>query len=187
MSNTDWQAGRLLITDIGPQKLKVVHALRKALNLPLAGALSFVASLPVCVGEDFRLRLRPLERELQATGATVIFQPVGPVLETLRLNMPLGIGALIACVKAGQGSDLYYSLYSTHDGSIQAGDVLYVVDSDDDEAAVLTGRYREFACMGEHFQSVVELAVQQKPDASDDEIIRALNHYLEHDDFLDME
>jgi hypothetical protein len=40
----DWQAGRLLITDIGPQKLKVVHVLRKTLNLPLADALRFVAS-----------------------------------------------------------------------------------------------------------------------------------------------
>ncbi|MCL5497963.1 hypothetical protein M5Y49_04590 [Escherichia coli] len=62
-----------------------------------------------------------------------------------------------------------------------------MVASDDDEAAASTGRYRHFACMGEHFQSVVELAVEQKPNASDGEIIRALNHYLEHDDFLDME
>lgn len=183
----DWQAGRLLITDIGPQKLKVVHVLRKTLNLPLADALSFVASPPVCVGEDFRLRLRPLERELEATGATVTFAPAGPVLETLRLNMAIGIEALIACVKAGQGKTLYYDLYSTRDGAFQAGDALYVVASDDDEAAASTGRYRHFACMGEHFQSVVELAIEQKPNASDGEIIRALNHYLEHDDFLDME
>lgn len=183
----DWQAGRLLITDIGPQKLKVVHVLRKALNLPLADALSFVASPPICVGEDFRLRLRPLERELQATGARVTFVPAGPVLETLRLNMALGIDALIACVKAGQGKSLYYDVYSTHDGAFQAGDALYVVASDDAEAAAATGRYHHFACMGEHFQSVVELAIQQKPDACDSEIIRALNHYLEYDDFLDLE
>lgn len=182
----DWQAGRLLITDIGAQKLKVVQVLRKTLNLPLADALSFVTNLPVCVGEDFRLRLRSLERELQATGATLTFQTTGPALETLRLNMPIGIEALMACVKAGQGTTLYYSLYSTHDGVFQAGDELYVVDSDD-EAAASTERYPHFACMSEHFQSVIELAYQQKPHASDDEIIRALNHYLEHDDFLDME
>jgi hypothetical protein len=131
--------------------------------------------------------LRPLERELLATGATVTFVPAGPVLETLRLNMAIGIDALIACVKAGQGKSLYYDLYSTHDGAFQAGDALYVVASDDAEAAASTGRYRHFACMGEHFQSVVELAIQQKPDACDSEIIRALNHYLEYDDFLDME
>lgn len=183
----DWQAGRLLITDTGPQKLNVVHVLRKTLNLPLAGALSFVASLPVCVGEDFRLRLRALECELQAAGATVVFQPDGPALETLRLNMSLSIEALIACVKAGQGAALYYDVYSTRDGAFQAGDALYVVGSDDEEAAQSTERYRYFACMGEHFQSVVELAMQQKPHASDGEIILALNHYLEHDDFLDME
>lgn len=182
----DWQAGRLLITDIGPQKLKVVQVLRKTLNLPLADALSFVASLPICVSEDFRLRLRPLERELQATGATVKFQPAGPALETLRLNRALGLDALIACVKAGQGKTLYYDLYSTHDGLFEAGDMLYVVGSDDEEAATSSGKYPHFACMGEHFQSVVELAIQQKPHASNDEIIRALNHYLEHDDFLDL-
>ena len=101
--------------------------------------------------------------------------------------MALGIDALIACVKAGQGKSLYYDVYSTHDGAFQAGDALYVVASDDAEAAAATGRYHHFACMGEHFQSVVELAIQQKPDACDSEIIRALNHYLEYDDFLDME
>jgi hypothetical protein len=165
----------------------VVQVLRKSLNLPLADALSFVASLPICVGEDFLLRLRPLERELQGTGATVIFQPAGQALETLRLNMSLSIEALIACVKAGQGTTLYYDLYSTHDGLLQAGDALCVVGSDDEDAVTSTGDYPHFACMGEHFQSVVQLAFQQKPHASDDEIIRALNHYLEHDDFLDME
>ncbi|MGK9172986.1 SMI1/KNR4 family protein [Yokenella regensburgei] len=183
----DWQAGRLLITGTGPQKLKVVHVLRKALNLPLAGALGFVASLPVCVGEDYRLRLRPLERALQDTGATLIFEPIGPALETLRLNIALGIGALIACVKAGQGTTLDYSLYSMREGALQEGDVLFVAGGDDDEDAMPTGRYPHFACMGEHFQSVVELAIAQKPHASDAEIIRALNHYLERDDFLDME
>uniref|UniRef100_UPI00403F616F DUF7716 domain-containing protein n=1 Tax=Massilia sp. METH4 TaxID=3123041 RepID=UPI00403F616F len=41
--------------------------------------------------------------------------------------------------------------------------------------------------MREHLQDVVDLAVRQKPSASDNEIIRCLNYYVEFDDFLDLE
>ncbi|MEJ8852793.1 hypothetical protein WKW82_39815 [Variovorax rhizosphaerae] len=38
----------------------------------------------------------------------------------------------------------------------------------------------------DHFQDVVDLAFKQKPNALAHEVVRALSHYAEHDDFLDL-
>jgi hypothetical protein len=38
----------------------------------------------------------------------------------------------------------------------------------------------------EQFQDVVDLAFEQKPAASTNEVVRCLNHYAEHDCFLDL-
>jgi hypothetical protein len=39
---------------------------------------------------------------------------------------------------------------------------------------------------GEQFEDVINLALDQNPDASLEDVVRALNHYSAHDDFLDL-
>lgn len=44
----------------------------------------------------------------------------------------------------------------------------------------------QLICSGENFFNVVSLCYEQKEDATVDEIVKCLNHYLEEDDFLDL-
>lgn len=62
------------------------------------------------------------------------------------------------------------------------------VDDDDHETFPdnVTGMGYEFGYSAENFQDVVDLAVSQKPQVSDAEVIECLNYYDEHDDFLDV-
>jgi hypothetical protein len=39
---------------------------------------------------------------------------------------------------------------------------------------------------GENFQAVVDLAHKQKPNAATEEVIQCLNHYANHNNFLDL-
>nr|WP_309851634.1 MULTISPECIES: hypothetical protein [unclassified Caballeronia] len=43
-----------------------------------------------------------------------------------------------------------------------------------------------FLYLGENFQAVVDLAHKQKPNATTEEVIRCLNHYADHNNFLDL-
>lgn len=185
-----WQQGRLVITAPGPQKLKVIQLLRKTLNLPLSEVMAFVAQPPIVAGEDFHIRLRPLEEALVALGASVEFQPDGPRLKTFQLDTFFTLEQLIDCVKAGQDTDIDYDIYSASDEPFQAGEQVYIASpeagEDDPLAFKVNGITLHYAYAGDQFRSVVELAVEQKPKASAGEIIRALNHYSEYDDFLDM-
>ncbi|WES66525.1 hypothetical protein [Superficieibacter sp. HKU1] len=186
-----WQQGRLVITATGPQKLKVIHLLRKTLNLPLSEVMAFVAQLPIVAGEDFHIRLRPLEEALVALGASVEFQPDGPRLKTFQLDAFFTLEELIDCVKSRQETDTDYAIYSASEEPFQAGEQVFIAGPETGEDDPLTfqvdGVTLHYAYAGDQFRSVVELAIEQKPEASAGEIIRALNHYSEYDDFLDME
>lgn len=186
-----WQQGRLVITAPGPQKLKVIHLLRKTLNLSLSEVMAFVAQPPIVAGEDFHIRLRPLEEALIALGASVEFQPDGPRLKTFQMDAFFTMEELIDCVKAGQETDTDYDIYSASDEPFQAGEQVYIAcpetGEDDPLPFQVNGVTLHYAYAGDQFRSVVELAVEQKPEVSAGEIIRALNHYSEYDDFLDME
>lgn len=186
-----WQQGRLIIAAPGPQKLKVIHLLRKTLNLSLSEVMTFVAQPPIVAGEDFHIRLRPLEEALIALGASVEFQPDGPRLKTFQLDAFFTLEELIDCVKAGQETDIDYDIYSAGDQSFQAGEQVYIAcpetGEDDPLPFQVNGITLYYAYAGDQFRSVVELAVEQKTEVSAGEIIRALNHYSEYDDFLDME
>lgn len=187
----DWQRGKLIVTEVGGQKLKVAHLLRKTLNLSLSEVMAFIAQPPIIAGEDFHIRLRPLEASLSALGASVAFQPEGPQLETFRLNAFFTVEALIECVKAGQETGIYYDIYSASGEAFHAGEQVYIVDPETGEgdplAFQVNGVTLHYAYAGDQFRSVVELAVEQKPAVSAEDIIRALNHYSDYDDFLDME
>ena len=61
---------------------------------------------------------------------------------------------------------------------------------DDDGNDVLPEAARlqnvEYGYHPEQFQDVGDLAFEQKPEASTEEIVRCLNHYAERDCFLDL-
>ncbi|AZC20262.1 hypothetical protein [Pseudomonas sp. CMR5c] len=72
-----YQRGQLLVTHIGPQKIKVVKICRAALDVPLAQALALAQQDEILVGSGLRIRLLALQEQLQAAGATVEFRPDG--------------------------------------------------------------------------------------------------------------
>ncbi|MBF5005240.1 hypothetical protein [Diaphorobacter caeni] len=68
-----WQRGTLLLTHVGPNRLKVMHVLKQALHLTPTEALALIGRLPVTLGCDYRIRLRGLCESLTALGATLEF------------------------------------------------------------------------------------------------------------------
>jgi hypothetical protein len=70
----DWQSGRLVITAIGPQKMKVVQLLRQVQKLSPQQALALVARPEITAAEGNRVQLQRLQARLQALGASVAFR-----------------------------------------------------------------------------------------------------------------
>lgn len=101
---------------------------------------------------------------------------------------------LIELVKGKKGRDAIYMIYVPVDtDDLQSGMDVYVGDvpsfDDDDnevfpESVIALGLERGY--MQEHFEDVVDVAYKQKPTASTEEVIRCLNHYAQHDSFLDL-
>ena len=103
------------------------------------------------------------------------------------------IEELISLVRAGADREVVYSLYA-HSGAESAygGMLLFVGhtgDVDDDQdipPGIVTRAGLAYFYSADQFQDVVDLAYNQKPDASTQEVINCLNHYAEKDDFLDL-
>lgn len=72
-----WQHGTLVVTAIGPQKMKIAHFLKRALALSPQEALALAAQGDITVAEGYLVRLRGMQAQLQALGATVEFRPDG--------------------------------------------------------------------------------------------------------------
>ena len=123
----------------------------------------------------------------------------------LKLNQSYNIAELIELVKNKQDRDLdnsgkakynlenSYCVYISKDEKLNKHSILYVgkpveIDDDDNEIypkEVLENNL-EMCYSDEDFQDVIDLAYAQKSNASIDEIIRCLNHYVENDTFLDL-
>ncbi|WP_313739760.1 hypothetical protein [Pseudomonas sp.] len=75
---SDFESGDLIITNLGPQKLRVVQLVSKHLGLPLKEALALADTSPLKAASGVRKRLRPLEKQLDALGARTRFQKTQP-------------------------------------------------------------------------------------------------------------
>lgn len=188
----DWQHGSLVIAGMGSQKVKVAHLLKQVTGLSPQAALAIQPDTVVARG--YLVHLRDLRDRLLALGATLEFRPDGPGPDAFRLNAFLHIESLINCVKARQERDAGYAVYSATGEAFHPCDEIFVADAVRVDAQgresypePVTQRALRFAYSGERFQDVVNLAFRQKPDATHAEIIRALNHYDAHDDFLDLQ
>lgn len=91
-------------------------------------------------------------------------------------------------------SSYYYSVYVPDNvDSFSAEMIVYIgdtseIDDDDNEtypAEVLKMNFW-FGYSCDTFQDVVDLATRQNPEVSIAQIVACLNHYSEHDDFLDI-
>ena len=70
----DWQRGTLVLTEIGPQKLKVVQFLKQKLDLSPQEALALAGQQNVTVAEGYRIHLRTIQHRLAELGATTAFR-----------------------------------------------------------------------------------------------------------------
>jgi hypothetical protein len=73
----DFELGDLILTEVGPQKLKVVQIVRRALDVSLPQAMTVVAErdLVVCSGPRGGGHLRRVQALLTASGASTEFRP----------------------------------------------------------------------------------------------------------------
>ncbi|CAM3595901.1 hypothetical protein ELOC111193_12725 [Elizabethkingia occulta] len=88
--------------------------------------------------------------------------------------------------------DFVYAVYSEQD-IFEPGITVYIgapadIDGDYDDIFpdVVYENGLLYMCSDEDIQDVVDLALRQQPAVTDEQLIIALNHYLENDDFLDL-
>jgi hypothetical protein len=111
------------------------------------------------------------------------------------INTFYKIDDLICLAKEKEDRESIYMIYvPKNTDDLEVGMNVYVgdvpdFDENDNEVlpASIASHGLEVGYMREHFQDVVDLAYKQKPSASIEEIIQCLNHYAEHDDFLDLQ
>lgn len=115
-------------------------------------------------------------------------------MNNFKINSLCSIEEFIQLVKLKLDRDYIYAVYAKQGvGELVSGQLIYVgstpsYDDDDNEILpkdVLDIGY-DFFYMRDHFQDVIDLAVSQKANVSEPELIRCLNHYAEYDDFLDV-
>ncbi|WP_454058959.1 DUF7716 domain-containing protein [Elizabethkingia ursingii] len=87
--------------------------------------------------------------------------------------------------------DFVYAVYSEQD-IFESGITVYIgapanIDGDYDDIFpdVVYENGLLYMCSDEDVQDVVDLALRQQPAVTNEQLITALNHYLENDDFLD--
>ncbi|MFS0828989.1 hypothetical protein [Pseudomonas phoenicis] len=71
---SDFESGDLIVTDLGPQKLRVVQLVSKHLGLPLKETLALADTPPLKAASGVGKRLRPLQEQLDALGARTRLQ-----------------------------------------------------------------------------------------------------------------
>jgi hypothetical protein len=111
----------------------------------------------------------------------------------IKKRTALSLSELIELVKNKQDRSTRYAIYGVDSGKMLANAKYYLDDpvfvNDDDEEVFpkfVVDNGLDLIYSSERFQDVVDLAYRQKPSASVDEIIAALNYYDDNDDFLDL-
>jgi hypothetical protein len=200
-----WILGKIIITDIGLHKLKIVNILKAEFNLTPQDALSLSKQGEIVFKEGYFQHLKDEIDQLNQLGATAIFEPNENGLMKLMKNKSYHIEELIEVVKNKLDRDFdkygkekynpgnYYHIYITKDENLTESSVVYVgetieVDSDDKEIYPneVIGNNLESCYSCENFQNVIDLAYEQKNTASTSEFIKCLNYYVEKDTFLDL-
>ena len=72
----DWQTGVLILTDAGPQKIKVAQVVKQMLNLTPQQALTLLEKQEITLAEDYFINCRRTQNLLLDLGASVIFRTI---------------------------------------------------------------------------------------------------------------
>lgn len=99
---------------------------------------------------------------------------------------------IISYMKITDSRNDYFCLYGESDERLNANGHYYIADypdvDDNDEEIypeIVRTKKLHYLYSGEQFADVVDSVVEQKPSATLDDVVKALNFYSENDDFLD--
>ena len=200
---TDWadfDIGVVVVTDVGPERMRVAALLAKALGLSPADALRRLNDSEIVLDPRTRQDARPLLRQLGALQATAEFRALGPDGGPLLGDLkPHAMGEILAYFRNGYHNE---ELDHAFLHPVDQRDVPYGLDDqffllpdwehdDDADAEAFAARHSlsltEGVCLGQQLADVLLAAREQAGDhATDDQLLAAYNHYLAHDDFLDL-
>ena len=99
---------------------------------------------------------------------------------------------IISDMKEKDSRNDNFCLYGEFDELLKADEKYYVadypdVDGNDNEIyhKIVIDKKLHYLYSGQQFADVIDTVVEQRPSASIDDFVKALNYYLLNDDFLD--
>lgn len=108
----------------------------------------------------------------------------------MRKHQELSLGQIIEQVRVDKSVSDDFCLYGKEDGELKL-DCLYwvsdypdVVDDSDVYPADATDQHFQLVYYGEQLIDVLAVALEEKPDASQQDLVDALNHYNWYDSFM---
>ena len=108
----------------------------------------------------------------------------------MRKHQELSLGQIIEQVRVDKSVSDDLCLYGKEDGELKL-DCLYwvsdypdVVDDSDVYPADATDQHFQLVYYGEQLIDVLAVALEEKPDASQQDLVDALNHYNWYDSFM---
>ena len=111
----------------------------------------------------------------------------------MRKHQELSLEQIIEQVRADESSSDDFCLYGKEDGEL-ALDRLYwvsdypdVIEGHDIYPADVVEQNLQLVYYGEQLLDVLTVALEEKPDASPQDLVEALNHYNRYDIFMNFE
>ena len=108
----------------------------------------------------------------------------------MRKHQELSLGQIIQQLRVDQLSSDNFCLYGKEDGELKL-DCLYwvsdypdVVEDRDVYPADASEQDLQLVYYGEQLIDVLAVALEEKPDASPQDLVDALNYYQQHDSFM---
>ena len=111
----------------------------------------------------------------------------------MRKHQELSLEQIIEQVRADESSSDDFCFYGKEDGEL-ALDRLYwvsdypdVIEDHDIYPADVVEQNLQLVYYGEQLLDVLTVALEEKPDASPQDLVEALNYYQQHDSFMPFE
>ena len=108
----------------------------------------------------------------------------------MRKHQELSLGQIIQQLRVDQLVSDDFCLYGKEEGELKL-DCLYwvsdypdVVDDSDVYPTEVTEQDLQLVYYGEQLIDVLSVALEEKPDASHQDLVEALNYYNQHDSFM---
>ena len=108
----------------------------------------------------------------------------------MRKHQELSLEQMIEQVRADESSSDDFCLYGKEDGEL-ALDCLYwvsdypdVIEDRDIYPADVVEQDLQLVYYGEQLIDVLSVALEEKPDASHQDLVEAMNYYQQHDSFM---